>query len=449
VTVGDETKGSEIVVRGVILDAVRTVTSLSDDVARRKVLSPTVNGARRSFGHRKSRRKPTGVVGHVAAAIMLTIGTVGGLTVPADASSGWSLQPSPHPAAWIVSSLNGVVCLTAHDCVAVGSYQSGSGFSQAERALVERWDGKRWTVVPTPAVRRFALLYSVSCTAPGFCMATGWRAGGSLMERWNGTKWSVVPSPNRPRLPYAVVFMFGVSCRTSKDCFAVGVYYGGYGQYTQIEHWDGTRWSLVPSANAPPDPTPGSEVLGISCTSGTACVAVGNSGGEAAAQPTSQFRPLAEQWNGTQWQLMPTVPKVGGVLQGVKCTSNTNCFAVGGTAADKSLIERWDGTTWTVAPSPNRSHDNTLHAIKCVSATDCLAVGGQALPSFRGNSFGSPLIEHWNGTAWSIVPHHGSTSIGNGYLSGVACTTTQNCIAVGEYAKSNELRTAFIERQRA
>jgi hypothetical protein len=147
---------------------------------------------------------------------------------------------------------------------------------------------------------------------------------------------------------------------------------------------------------------------------------------------------------------MPTVPEVGGVLHAVKCTSDTNCIAVGGTAADKSLIERWNGQTWTIVPSPNRSHDNTLHAIKCENATNCLAVGGQALQStsFRANSFGSPLIERWNGTAWSIVPHHGPSSIANGYLSGVACPSPQNCIALGQYAKGGDLRTAFIERQR-
>ena len=424
---------------------------LSDGIHRRKPLSPTVIDAGIALGRRTSRRKPARVVGRFAVAFMLIFGTVGTLTVPADASAGWSLQPSPHPAAWIVSSLNGVVCLSSNDCVAVGSYQSGSDSSRAERGLVERCDGKRWSVVPTPAVRIFALLSSVSCTAPGFCMATGWRAGGSLMERWNGAKWSIVPSPNRPRLPYAVVFMHGVSCRTSRDCFAVGEYYGGYGEYTQVEHWDGAHWATVPSANATSTGAPSSELSGISCTSGTACITVGNSGGAAAAVPTKAWRPLAEQWNGSQWTIMPsaTSSKTGGALRAVKCTSNTNCFAVGGTAADKSLIERWDGTAWTVVPSPNRAHDNTLHAIKCAGTTDCLAVGGQALQSasFKGSSFGSPLIEHWNGTTWSIVPHHGPASIADGYLSGVACATSRSCTAVGEYEKSGELRTAFIERQ--
>jgi hypothetical protein len=323
--------------RDVILDAV-TTNVLSDNVHRRKALGPTVIGARRTLGRRDFRRRSAGVIGRVAVAIMLTFGTVGALTVPADASAGWSLQPSPHPAAWIVSSLNGVVCLTSKDCVAVGSYQSGSGASRAERGLVERWDGNRWTVVPSPAVRIFALLSSVSCTAPGFCMATGWRAGGSLMERWNGAKWSIVPSPNRPRLPYAVVFMHGVSCRTSNDCFAVGEYYGGYGEYTQIEHWDGAHWATVPSANATSTGAPSSELAGISCTTGTACIAVGNSGGAVAAFSTDAWRPLAEEWNGSQWTIMPsaTSSKTGGALRAVKCTSNTNCFAVGGTAADKA-----------------------------------------------------------------------------------------------------------------
>jgi hypothetical protein len=47
------------------------------------------------------------------------------------------------------------------------------------------------------------------------------------------------------------------------------------------------------------------------------------------------------------------------------------------------------------------------------------------------------------------VPHHGPASIANGYLSGVACATAQNCMAVGQYAKEGDLRTAFIEHQRA
>ena len=54
------------------------------------------------------------------------------------------------------------------------------------------------------------------------------------MELWNGTKWSIVLSPTRPRVD-TVIFMQGVSCRTSGDCFAVGEYYGGYGEYTQID----------------------------------------------------------------------------------------------------------------------------------------------------------------------------------------------------------------------
>jgi len=43
---------------------------------------------------------------------------------------------------------------------------------------------------------------------------------------------------------------------------------------TLIEGWNGTTWSLQPSAN--PDGAPQNTLLGVSCPAATVCVAVGN-----------------------------------------------------------------------------------------------------------------------------------------------------------------------------
>src|SRR6185436_3558011 len=58
--------------------------------------------------------------------------------------------------------------------------------------------------------------------------------------------------------------------------------------------------------------------------------------------------------------------------------------------SDHSLIEHWDGTQWTVSPNPG---DAGLTAVAAISPTDVWAVGE------------TPLILHWDGVSWSVVAH--------------------------------------------
>ena len=69
--------------------------------------------------------------------------------------------------------------------------------------------------------------------------------------------------------------------------------------------------------------------------------------------------------------------------------------------------------TWTAVPSPST---NELHAVTSISANDVWAVGV------------GPITEHWNGTAWSVVP---SPNVTNGKLLGVAAVSTNDVWAVG------------------
>src|SRR5438132_14227897 len=54
---------------------------------------------------------------------------------------------------------------------------------------------------------------------------------------------------------------------------------------------------------------------------------------------------------------------------------------------------------WSIVPSPSVSGApyNFLNAVACVSPSDCWAVGDYAAAKFQ------TLIEHWDGTSWSIV----------------------------------------------
>ena len=102
----------------------------------------------------------------------------------------------------------------------------------------------------------------------------------------------------------------------------------------------------------------GSNVLsGVSCTSASFCMAVGDYVDSSGVTQT-----LAEKWNGTTWSLV-TSPNSSStqanVLSGARCTSSTVCFAVGdyvnAAGHAQTLIEKWNGATWTRMTSPNNA----------------------------------------------------------------------------------------------
>jgi hypothetical protein len=68
-----------------------------------------------------------------------------------------------------------------------------------------------------------------------------------------------------------------------------------------------------------------------------------------------------------------------------------------------TLIEHYDGSGWSVVPSPNagQNQSNDLLGITAVSPTDIWAFG-----SYFANSDGSQktLLLHWDGTTWSTAP---------------------------------------------
>lgn len=139
----------------------------------------------------------------------------------------WSVIPSPSPGT-SGSFLSGVSCVSASDCTAVGYYQDANvsyPFGAGE-TLVESWDGSTWSVIPSPSPGTSgSVLNGVSCVSATVCMAVGasWSVPGtgpgSLTESWDGTTWSVIPSPD-PN-PFNNV-LNGVSCISANACIAVG-----------------------------------------------------------------------------------------------------------------------------------------------------------------------------------------------------------------------------------
>ncbi len=318
-----------------------------------------------------------------------------GRAIPAgaDSPSAWSIVSSPNRSAIWNNYLGGISCISTTSCTAVGYWQNGGSAGHNE-SLIEQWDGTEWSIVSNPETGPVGnILYSVSCVSASFCTAVGEQHPGpyqTFVEEWNGTAWSIVPSPDTSATQDNV--LYGVSCTSSTSCTAVGYAVNGTVYQTLAEEWDGTAWSIVPS----PDPGTGQYDLfyGVSCTSATACTAVG------AAEGSTVFQTLVETWDGSSWSIVPspdTSTSRQNFLEAASCTSASACSAVGlannGTSY-QTLVEEWDGTAWSIVPSPDTSTSqyNALEAISCVAATSCTAVG----VSNNGTNY-QTLTEAWDG----------------------------------------------------
>jgi len=118
---------------------------------------------------------------------------------------------------------------------------------------------------------------------------------------------------------------------------------------------------------------------------------------------------LAEEWNGASWSVKKTPSlKAGGSLNGVSCTSASACTAVGFDGNGESLAERWNGTAWSIQATPNVNGQPTgLRGVSCTSATLCTATGRSQF------GVGAPAAERWNGTKWFVqkVPAPQATAV--------------------------------------
>ncbi|MFL5816482.1 MAG: hypothetical protein ACJ76L_02670 [Conexibacter sp.] len=115
-----------------------------------------------------------------------------------------------------------------------------------------------------------------------------------------------------------------------------------------------------------------------------------------------------------------------GDLRDVSCISSTRCTAVGETGTSRGLIEVWDGSSWRLqeAAIPRETVRMALLAVSCTSERFCVAAGYYRLEA--GSVF-RPLVETWNGTAWSAT-----TAFSPQAFDDVSCSSERGCTVVGE-----------------
>jgi hypothetical protein len=251
--------------------------------------------------------------------------------------------------------------------------------------------------------------------------------------------WSVVPTPNQDPTKYFNQIE-SVEVVSDSDVWALSTYYAAQkgGPSAQVFlHWDGSQWTTTPL------PAVGTDlhVSDLAAVSSDDAWAVGYFDDESGGPNV-----LTLHWDGTAWANVPApgTDKRFNSFTAVAATASNDVWAVGNWAtgsAGGTLVEHWDGDAWTIVPSPDSDPEpligasySWLSGVAALATNDVWAVGSAQNVSPAGPS--NTLVEHWDGTAWTIVPSPdvpADTGDAYDHLSSVAAASPNDIWAVGDY----------------
>jgi hypothetical protein len=264
--------------------------------------------------------------------------------------SSWNIVTSPNMSGALINVLYGVSCVSSSDCWAAGYTYNGS--SGADETLIEHWDGGSWEVVAAPdtAATDNDFLNGVSCLSASVCWAVGYSSDGStyqtLTEQLQGNSWAIASSPDSTESQYDI--LYGIACVTPSECWTTGLSDTEDVDQPLIEQWNGASWAIVASPSAPGATV--NVLRSVTCVSAANCWAVGYSSNQSAEQT------LIEQWNGTSWATVTssdTSIADNNLLRSVACVSASDCWAVGDAysgSTDQTLTEQYSGTPGMEVP---------------------------------------------------------------------------------------------------
>jgi hypothetical protein len=317
---------------------------------------------------------------------------------------GWTVD-KVQPYGTSDNSVGGIAGSSPTDIWAVGDFLPDLSNSNQDATLsfAEHYDGKKWTVVPTPNTGvNFNSFYGVAASQ-GQAWAVGDYLNSSyqdraLVENWNGSPWSIdnIPQPGSVR-----DMAMAATAVSPSDVWVVGDQEGKNGKFeTLAEHWDGSSWSVVPT----PDPgSAGNHLYAVDAVSSNNVWAAGME-----LNGDSPDQGLVEHWNGQQWSVVPTPASASAglvMLDGI--TANASQVWVAGEAdgpegGGQPFVEGYQNGSWTIPQLPavpDGANWTNLWAIQLVGGS----VWRSALTWTRQLTT-TTLVLQGTGGAWTINP---------------------------------------------
>lgn len=271
-------------------------------------------------------------------------------------------------------------------------------------------------------------------------------------QRETGFKPAFMPDPRRKRSAFARWLLASIAVLLIA-CLA-----GGLFVYLRLQPTRSTPGQTAWCVSTADQPTGNLDLTHLTALSPTnvwtfGTITQGNAG-------SIQFASLVEHWNGSKWSIVPTAdtaPLLHSLqgeldhpmseamfLNSMTVVSADNIWAAGAVTVQKgrlsgdefghTLIEHWDGHQWQVVASPdgNAQGFNSLSSIVAISANDIWAAGTTG-PSTEPST--TPLVEHWDGNNWSVVQL--PTSLHGKFLNGISALSANDIWAVGAASTAN------------
>lgn len=273
-----------------------------------------------------------------------------------------------------VNSLSAIAVAGPKDIWAVGWYfpvtqaQTSEGYSILSFPLIEHWDGTRWRIVSSPHPGAESALFSVSVVGPKDVWAVG-----SVRERsWDrplilhlkGTTWKQVKVPSLTSPLSSGAHLTAIKAIKSNDVWAVGtqnIDADGFSGETLILHWDGKRWTEMPSLGQ-------GRLLSIASASANDVWAVGFDS-NIRRHEAFYYKTLIIHWDGKRWKRVPSpTPEdnscqwcfVKSELFGIVLVSSKEIWAFGSqdtiSKGTVPLLLKWNGAKWSIAVEPSTGY---------------------------------------------------------------------------------------------
>lgn len=261
-----------------------------------------------------------------------------------------------------------------------------------------------------------------------------------------GASWKIQSTPNASGAEHSNLYDISCEPASTTACTAVGKQTATGGVSSPYaQYWNGASW--VSQTTATPAGATAAELQSNHCLSKTSCVAAGS------YTTASGTFTLVEAWNGTSWSIQTSPNPAGSIdthLKGISCKEVSACIAVGyqgsGSSAQPVAI-RGNSGTWSLGavPLPSGAVGAELTGVECTSTTSCRAVG-RYYPTVSPSTYWG-MVSTWNGTTWSseAVPKPTGEPKRSTLLD-ISCASASNCTAVGAYANSGGTQVSYVER---
>jgi hypothetical protein len=316
-----------------------------------------------------------------------------------------------------------VVPAVASSAPAAASLSSADWIEQTLPANFQIWQGAT-PIDPVSCVpgSEFCVVLATDLanTEPSF------QAGyGALVTTDGGASWK-----SYPVLPGVDIYVTSLSCFSSTDCWTAGS--GPDDQPEVAQSTDGGQtWTLMTPpdwANNGPSWWPNS----IDCVTATTCWLAGMTANSIQAPVVANTTDGGATWK--VFNNLPTFtpydPNGTYLLNGISCTSELSCVAVGGlNEADgrAQVVATTDGgATWSLSPDPTLNGMQALFGVQCIPVPGNLATCHAAADALE--AAGPVAVTSTDGG----ITWHGVETVDNtGWLDTISCSDVQHCWAGG------------------